>query len=228
MPALDGIRERITTLTFDCYGTLIDWRKGLNESLAKVFGDLHDAPGEELYYAYLGTEMEVEAEGYRRYREVLTIVAERLARRFRANITRERAAQLVELLADWKPFADSNEALARLKDRFRLGVLSNVDRDLFARTSRHFTTSFDFVVTAEDVGSYKPSEGHFRRLLEQFAEPGAVLHVGQSLYHDGVPAQQLKIPFVWINRYDDPNDVEIDRTASFNDLLSFAVAMGRR
>ena len=120
------------------------------------------------------------------------------------------AESLAESVPGWKPFPDTNPALARLKERFRLGILSNIDNDLFAATARHFESAigrFDFVITAEDVGSYKPGHGHFKRLLTTVVDDVSThLHVAQSLFHDGVPAAELGIPFVWINRRGEVNE----------------------
>ena len=125
-------------------------------------------------------------------------------------------------MPDWPPFADTNEALVSLKRRFRLGILSNIDRNLFAETARRFDVAFDFVVTAEDVRSYKPGHAHFERLLSKHAEPGRVVHVAQSLFHDGVPTAELGIAFVWINRYNDANTARVHRLGEYADLKSFA------
>lgn len=225
MTTLHDVAKRVEALTFDCYGTLIDWRVGLARSFRDLFGPGADGQMDDLQSAYLAIEAEVQTEVFQSYRRVVTEVAVRLAKRFGFDLPGDRAGLLAEQLPTWAPFADTNEALARLKRRHRLGVLSNVDRDLFAGTARHFDVAFDFVVAAEDVGAYKPSRAHFERLLSEHAEPDTVLHVAQSLYHDGVPAGELGIPFVWINRYDDRNDTGVSPLATFPDLKSFADAM---
>lgn len=227
MTPLDQIRDQVETISFDCYGTLIDWESGIRrafETLAAA--GPHPADVDDLFDEYLQTEATLEATEYRSYRDVLCGVQERLAQRFRLPVSAERQDLLADSLADWRPFADTNEALSRLKRRFRLGVLSNVDRDLFAATARRVSVEFDFVVTAEDVRAYKPAHPHFLRLLETGGQNRAShLHVAQSLYHDGVPAQQLGIPFVWINRRGETNETTATPIATFPDLASFADAV---
>jgi 2-haloacid dehalogenase len=222
MHALDEILKRATTITFDCYGTLIDWSAGLRKSFAAVFGDSVANRQDELVRAYVEIETEVEAEPYQSYREVLAKTTERLAHRFELTLPPGGANMLAELLPTWKPFADTNYALARLKKRYRLGVLSNIDRDLFQMTSPHFDITFDVIISAEDVRSYKPALGHFARLIEDYTDGGSVLHVAQSLMHDGVPTGVLDIAYVWINRYNDKNTLSVEPVATFADLRSLA------
>ena len=122
---------------------------------------------------------------------------------------------------------DTNAALARLKERYRLGVLSNVDQDLFTETARQFDVGFGFVITAEEVESYKPAQGQFRELLERHASRNRVIHVAQSLFHDGGPASELGIAFVWINRYKQTNETAVRPVATYPDLESLANAVAR-
>lgn len=227
MTAIEDVLQRTKTITFDCYGTLIDWAAGLAQSFHQLFGDAMAGRKPELFEAYVQTEAAVEAGPYRSYREVLATTAEGLANQFGIDLPSGRAGLLANTLPQWKPFADTNEALVRLKERFRLGVLSNIDRDLFAGTARHFDAEFDFVVTAEDVQSYKPGPLHFLKLLESHAERDSVLHVAQSLYHDGSPAGALDIAFVWINRYNEANETSVRPLAEYPDLKSLTdVACG--
>ena len=234
MSSLAEVLRRADTLTFDCYGTLIDWRAGLTRSLRGLFGPAADRRMDELFAGYLQIEAEVEAEPYRPYREVLSEVVRRLAnRRHRQSrlavrfadafeFPAERVDDLARSLPDWPPFADTNEALVSLKQRFRLGILSNIDRNLLAQTARRFDVAFDFVVTAEDVRSYKPGHAHFARLLSEHAERERVVHVAQSLFHDGVPTGELGIAYVWINRYNDVNTARVQPLGEYADLKSFA------
>ena len=214
------IAARATTITFDCYGTLIDWAAGLNASLARLFGKADSAV--DLSRRYVEVEAEVEAGGYRLYREVMQETALRMGRQLGRPSSAAQAARFAAELPGWKPFADTNEALRLLKKRYRLGVLSNVDRELFAGTSKQFSVAFDFVITAEDVRSYKPVHGHFERLLATQAKREDVVHVAQSLYHDGRACRELGIAFVWINRYKDVRTGEAEVLAEFSDLLAFA------
>ncbi len=229
MGSIKEVLRHTRTITFDCYGTLIDWRTGLNRSLGELFGPAATDRMDELFDAYVRIEAEVEAQAYQPYRQVLATTAVRLARRFGLDLPSERAALLADMLPHWPPFADTNEALARLKSAgYGLGVLSNVDRDLFAGTARQFDVSFDFVITAEDVRAYKPSHTHFERLLAAHAKRDHVLHAAQSLFHDGVPAGKLGIAYVWINQYKDLIETRVNPLAQYPDLASFAEAASER
>lgn len=211
-------------LTFDCYGTLIDWEAGLADSFLRIFGLAAEARMADLFEAYVEEEAVEEAGPYQSYRKILAATVRRMADRFGWDSAGTRADFLADLLPQWRPFPDTNEALSRLKMRYRLGVLSNIDRDLFAGTAKQFEVRFDFVITAQDVQNYKPNLAHFREALEQVGGDGPILHVGQSLYHDGAAAAQLAIPFVWINRYRQQRGSDARTLAEYPDLRSLADA----
>ena len=177
------------TITFDCYGTLIDWESGIRAAFESVGVD-----GEEALRAYAKIEPQVEAGPYRSYRDVLTETASRIAPDVDGRF-------LADTLPSWKPFPDTNPALQRLRDAgIRLGILSNVDDDLIAETRKQFNAAFDLIVTAQQVRSYKPGHAHF---LEARKRIGAArwLHAAQSNFHDIIPANALGIANAWINRH---------------------------
>jgi len=213
-------------LTFDCYGTLIDWAGGLMRSFRGVFGDSVESRRDEFFTTYVQIEAAFESPPYRSYRDVVTLTLEELARRLDLPLREADRDALARTLPSWTPFADTNEALNRLKRRFRVGVLSNIDRDLFNATARHFEVEFDFLICAQDVGSYKPALGHFHKLAEQEGGLDHVLHVAQSLFHDGAPAKQLGLAYAWINRYNERNATEVKPLAEFADLCSLADLAG--
>ncbi|HXG65084.1 MAG TPA: HAD family hydrolase [Blastocatellia bacterium] len=187
-------------ITFDCYGTLIDWEGGIAAAFqAEAARDGLKLDRQEIIAAYMAEEPAVESEHYRPYREVLAETAIRVARRLGWQLSQERAGFLPASLPAWKPFPDTNAALERLAGRFRLGILSNTDDDLLAATRRHFTVDFDLIVTAQQVQSYKPGHAHFR---EAIARKGDLrqLHAAQSYFHDVVPCRELNIPVAWVNR----------------------------
>src|SRR2546426_9494957 len=165
--------RRYDVLTFDCYGTLIDWERGIGdafEAAARVEGVTLDRAA--VLRAYHEIEPVVEAERYRSYREVLTLSAQRVAERLGWRLAGGRAAFLAESLPTWPPFADTNPALQRLAGAgYRLAILSNVDDDLLAGTRKHLGVEFDFVVTAEQVGSDKPAPGHFTTARQRIPGP---------------------------------------------------------
>lgn len=192
-------------ITFDCYGTLIDWERGIGEAFAAAGA----ADGAVLDLAaalrtYAEVEPTIQAETYRTYRAILTETARRVAARLDWTLPEERATFLAESLSRWPPFPDTNAALERLASAgYRLGILSNVDDDLLAATRRHFTVGFDLIVTAQEVGSYKPATGHFltaRHRIGQRIGETRWLHAAQSRFHDVVPARRLRIPVAWVNR----------------------------
>ncbi len=188
-------------VTFDCYGTLIDWDRGIGDAFAAALAG-HGASLDmrRVIEAYERIEPVVQAERYRSYREVLTESARRVARELGWAPPASRAEFLADSLPSWPPFPDTNPALERLaRAGYRLGILSNVDEDLLAGTCRHFTVAFDVVITAQQVRSYKPADGHFRAARERIAGQ-RWLHAAQSLFHDIVPCRRLGIPVAWVNR----------------------------
>lgn len=188
-------------ITFDCYGTLIDWEGGIRGAFARAAAaDGVAANPAAVLAAYAELEPVVEAETFRSYGDVLTETARRVAARLGWRLGAERASFLADSLPDWRPFADTNPALERLVARgYRLGILSNVDNDLLAATCRHFSVRFDLLVTAQQVGSYKPAHSHFLAARRIFGGQ-RWLHAAQSYFHDVVPARALGIPVAWINR----------------------------
>ncbi len=188
-------------ITFDCYGTLIDWEAGISDA----FREAAAADGVKLdpaavLRAVFEREPEVQAAHYRTYREVLTVTAMEVAAALGWTVSRERAAFLADSLPRWKPFPDTNAALERLsRAGYELGILSNVDDDLLAGTRRHFTVSFPLLVTAQQVRAYKPAPGHFTTARERIGGR-RWLHAAQSYFHDITPAVAQRVPVAWINR----------------------------
>ena len=192
--------EPFDIITFDCYGTLIDWESGIiNAFQSEAAKDGIELNQDKIIAAYSTEEPAVESEPYRPYREVLGKTARRVAASLGWELGADRAGFLVASLPNWKPFQDTNSALERIARHFKLGILSNIDDDLLSATRKHFTVDFDLVVTAQQVKSYKPSFAHFEEGLAR-ADDKRVLHAAQSYFHDVVPAIALGIPVVWVNR----------------------------
>ena len=196
---------RFEAITFDCYGTLIDWEAGILAGLRRVLDAAGvKPPDEELLERYAAAEADLEAGPYRRYREILGLGLERVATGYGVTPTAEDIARFGGSVGDWPAFPDSPAALARLASRFRLGVLTNCDDELFAASNRRLGVTFDWIVTAQKAGGYKPRRANFELLLERLALPrDRILHVAQSLFHDHVPAQALGLVTVWIDRRHD-------------------------
>jgi 2-haloacid dehalogenase len=189
-------------LTFDCYGTLIDWESGIFSALRPILAahckTVSDAALLELFGEL---EAEAEAGAYTSYRNILQSVVRTLGERLGFEPTDPQVRSLPESIASWQPFADTAVSLGKLKRRYKLAVLSNIDDDLFASTAPKFGVTFDQVVTAQQARCYKPCKELFRLAQQRCGVPtNAWLHVGQSIYHDVVPAQSLGISTVWVNR----------------------------
>jgi 2-haloacid dehalogenase len=185
--------------TFDCYGTLIDWNGGIGSVLARLFGDdRRDA----LLARYHEVEPRVEAEQYRTYREVLDLVTAELAAEEGRPLGDGEGTAMSESLASWPAFDEVPAALAEAKGRgWRLGILSNCDRDLLESSLPRLGVDVDEVVVAEDVRSYKPAPGHWQEFFERTgAARDHHVHVGASLFHDIGPANSQGMPSVWVNR----------------------------
>ncbi|HET7711482.1 MAG TPA: HAD-IA family hydrolase [Thermoanaerobaculia bacterium] len=191
-------------ITFDCYGTLIDWESGIVsafESVARNAGVRLERA--HILSAYARIEPVIEQKAYRPYREVLAETAAQVAQSLGWRLFPSEALFLAESLPDWPPFPDTNGALTRLKSAgCRLGILSNVDDDLLAATRRHFDVEFDLLVTAQQVRSYKPAPNHFLRARERIGGH-RWLHAAQSSFHDIRPTTSLGIDNAWINRNGD-------------------------
>jgi 2-haloacid dehalogenase len=193
-------------LSFDCYGTLIDWEAGLSAVLtpwARAHG--LGVTEEQLLTEYSAAEAAVEAEHPADlYPDVLARSMRLVGSKLGAGVTGEEAARLAGSVPDWPAFADSHDALTALGGRFKLIILSNVDRASFAGSNVRLGAEFTSVITAQDVGSYKPSQRNFDALLSEAVRlgvaPGKLLHVAQSLFHDHVPAKRAGLRTVWINR----------------------------
>jgi 2-haloacid dehalogenase len=197
---------RYEALTFDCYGTLIDWEQGIVTALdawARKRGATL-APDEALALFGRHETIRERSMGNTLYRELLGHVLGDIAGELGLQADAGDRAAFGASVGQWPAFDDSTEALRRLQRHFMIGILSNVDRASFAHSNERLAVEFDLVVTAEDVGSYKPGLAHFHRgfetLGEMGVERGAILHVAQSLHHDHVPAKKLALSSVWINR----------------------------
>ena len=218
---------RFDTLTFDCYGTLIDWERGLSAALLPVLaarGITADAG--EVLALYAKVEARIEGEGFRPYRDVLTGALEAIAAHYDFVPTPDERAAFPESLALWPPFPDSVAALKKLGGRYTLVALTNCDDDLFARSAEALGNPFDAVFTAQQVGSYKPHTGHFLKMMERFGRNN-VLHVAQSLYHDIAPARALGLATCWVDRSHratPPSEATPDLTVP--DLAALAEVLG--
>ncbi|MEJ6483843.1 haloacid dehalogenase type II [Nostoc punctiforme UO1] len=202
-------------LTFDCYGTLIDWEKGILGALKPLLlahnTDLDDDRILELFAEF---EAELEKGDYIKYREVLKTVVDKFGEQFGFEPTVKELNLIADSIQHWLPFPDTVEALKILKQKFRLVIISNVDDDLFAFSAKHLEVEFDQIITAEQAKSYKPSLNNFRLAIERIDLPlEQILHVAASVYHDIVTAKSMGLSTVWVNRRADKQGVNITGAA---------------
>jgi len=211
-------------LTFDCYGTLIDWETGIFSALRPILTahgkSITDSALLELY-----SDLEVEAERgeFQSYREVLQSVVRGFGQRLGFTPTTAEIRSLPQSLATWRPFRDTVPALLELKKRYQLAVISNVDDDLFASTAPQLKVSFNHVITAGQARCYKPCLEIFKMAVTRIGVPPAhMLHIGQSIYHDVIPAKSLGISTVWVNRPSPRPGAGAAKAASANPDLEVA------
>jgi 2-haloacid dehalogenase len=189
-------------VTFDCYGTLIDWETGIFSALRPILAahgkTITDS---ELLRLYSELESDAQQGEFHPYREVLQSVVRGFGKSLEFNPTESEMRSLPDSLPNWLPFSDTIAALGRLKSRHQLAIISNVDDDLFAATARRLQIPFDYVITAQQARAYKPSPQIFKLAQQRTGvAPGQWLHAAQSVYHDVIPARSLGISTVWVNR----------------------------
>ena len=194
--------SRFNIITFDCYGTLIDWETGILGAIRPILAAHNAHLGDvDILRMYGEIEAEEESGEYRPYREILQAVVRGFGTRLGFVPSEKEQHSLPNSLAHWKPFPDTLAALRQLKQKVKLGILSNIDDDLFSRTAPQLGIEFDTVVTASQARAYKPSPDIFRLAQKRIGFPAEQwLHAGQSIYHDVIPAQSIGVATVWVNR----------------------------
>ena|ERR1700694_3069724 len=191
----------IQIITFDCYGTLIDWETGMLAALRLLFSGHAHVSDEQFLAMYGEIEAQLEAGPYLTYRTVLSQTAQEMGRRLGASVSAEDCQQFAESLKKWAPFSDTVESLQALARHYQLGIISNTDDDLFAASHQLLKAPLAMIVTAQQVKSYKPSLKNFQEAMKRAGVPKEnILHAGQSLYHDIAPANTLGLKNVWVNR----------------------------
>ena len=219
---------RFEVLTFDCYGTLIDWEAGILSALRRILSahnkQIDDATLLKLYGDF---ELRSEEGAFHPYRQVLESVVRQFAAELRFTPTPDEVHSLPDSLSAWKPWPDTVAALRQLKTRFRLAILSNVDDDLLSSTLSHFTVRFDLLITAQQVRSYKPALRHFHTARERIGKNRRWLHAAQSFFHDIVPAHALGIPVAWVNRKEQARQPDISPDMEVKTLGGLADRLDR-
>jgi 2-haloacid dehalogenase len=208
--------------TFDCYGTLVDWNRGIRRELARLWPE---ADSRALLARYHEIEPRVQLGRTIPYRRILTEALELLADSEGLTLAQNDAAALADSLPSWSPFPEVPAALADVRGRgWRIGILSNTDADLLSASLDAIGVPVDVTVTAQDAGSYKPAHGHWSRFFELEPEArGRHVHVAASLFHDIAPAAELRLAAVWVNRLDETSD--LPRAAELRDLSTLPEAL---
>jgi 2-haloacid dehalogenase/putative hydrolase of the HAD superfamily len=188
-------------VTFDVYGTLIDWETGAYDAFVKeAERDGFTIDRDELIPLFHEIQQRIQSGSYELYAEVLRRTAVEIAKRLGWPLESSRSGFLPDSVARWQPFKETNAQLDRFKKKFEIGLLSNVDDKLLGQTRRHFRQDFDLVVTAQQVRSYKPDPAHFKEGERRIGGKRGWVHIGASYYHDVEPCVKLKVPVIWVNR----------------------------
>jgi len=196
------VNSNIRAISFDCYGTLIDWESGILSALSPVLTKHGvEVEGNAVLEAYAKIESTIEAGPYKPYRLILHEAMAGLGKALSFEPSQQELSTLHDSLKNWPPFNDTVRSLEALHRHFKLAIFSNIDDGLFTLSNKHLKVEFDYIITAAQVGAYKPSLSVFNYALEKTGyAKDEVLHVAQSLYHDHVPAKKLGFNTVWINR----------------------------
>ena len=191
----------ITWVTTDCYGTLIDWEKGILESFRREAKRDGFSFGEE---PFMNRFFEVQAEiirgSYELYAEVLRRAAVKTAKEIGWELEPSRAQFLPDSIPEWAPFREANAAMDRLRKRYEVGIVSNIDDKLLGVSRRHLRTELDLVVTAQQVRSYKPEPAHFKECARRIGKKKGWVHITSGHYTDVEPLVKMRVPVIWINR----------------------------
>jgi 2-haloacid dehalogenase len=223
-----ALPKDITFVSFDVYGTLIDWETGAFEAFAKeAERDGFTLSRDELIPLFHSIQQDIQSGSYELYAEVLRRTAVRISKELGWPLEPSRSGFLPDSIPRWKPFKETNTQLARFKKKFELGLISNIDDKLLGQTRRHFKTDFDLVVTAQQVRSYKPDPAHFKECGRRLGSKKGWVHVGASYYHDVEPCLKEKIPVVWVNRKKEVLEPGQKKpTAEVKNLLEAAKLLG--
>src|ERR1700739_3172507 len=222
------IPNNVTFVTFDVYGTLIDWETGIYEAFAKeAQRDGLEIDRATLIPMFHEIEREIEGGSYELYAEVLRSTALEIAKRLEWPLEPSRSGFLPDSVQRWQPFKETNTQLQKLAKKYKLGLLSNIDDKLLGQTRRHIPTDFDLVVTAQQVRSYKPEPAHFTECARRMGGKRGWGHVASSHYHDVVPRAKQRVPVIWVNRRKEVLDASQRKpTAEVPNLKEVAKMLG--
>ena len=204
--------SKIKLLSFDCYGTLVDWKKGVLDTLESCM-TANDVPisREDLFELFLQEDSKMITGEYQSYREILARILDGISGQIGIGPGRIDRYLLSDHFDRWLPFPDTVKSLIKLGEHYKLAIISNVDDDLFSITNRLLEVEFDYIITARQLGSYKPAARNFEAALGHFQlDNSQIVHVAQSIYHDIIPSNKLDWNNVWVNRYGEPERTDPD------------------
>lgn len=225
---IKGLREKSLiepeVLSFSCFGTLIDWRKGIVSTLKPLFEEyLVEMGEEEIYNLFRHYESELVHSDFMLYRSMLTEVIRKMGRRLNLNLSQDDCESLVRSLPSWPIFPDTVDCLRKWSKKYKLALICNADKDLLEKSILKTGLKFDHIILSEDLKTYKPSQHNFLIALRSFGVSSHhVVHLSENLSNDIVPCNEIGIPAVWINRYnlDEPADEAEQALYAFPDLKS--------
>jgi 2-haloacid dehalogenase/putative hydrolase of the HAD superfamily len=220
--------KKIEWVTFDVYGTLIDWEEGIFEAFQKEADrDGFTIDRDQLIAQFMETEKEIEGGSYELYAEVLRRTAVKISKDLEWPLEPSRSGFLPDSVQRWKPFKETNPTLEKIKKKYEIGLVSNIDDKLLGQTRRHLKPDFDLVVTAQQVRSYKPDPAHFTEVERRMGGKRGWVHVAASYYHDVEPCLKKKIPVVWVNRHKETLETNQKKpTAEVHNLREAAKLLG--
>ena len=223
-----ALPKKIEWVTFDVYGTLIDWEDGIFDAFSKEADrDGFTIERDQLIPLFMETEKEIEGGSYELYAEVLRRTAVRLSRELEWPLEPSRSGFLPDSVQRWRPFRETNPTLEKLKKKFQIGLISNIDDKLLGQTRRHMPVDFDLVVTAQQVRSYKPDPAHFKEAERRLGGKKGWVHVSSSYYYDVEPCLKAKVPVIWVNRNKETLDSSQKKpTAEVKNLLEATKLLG--
>jgi 2-haloacid dehalogenase len=227
MPRLMALPKNITWVTTDCYGTLIDWEKGILDAFsaeAKKDGFSFDA--EPFLARFFEVQAEIMAGSYELYAEVLRRTAVKVAGEVGWEIEASRAQFLPDSVERWLPFREANAAMDRLGKKFDVGIISNIDDKILGISRRHLRTELDLVVTAQQVRSYKPDPVHFKECARRIGGKKGWLHIGCNYTNDIAPVLKMNVPVIWVNRHKEKLEGRKAPTATVTNLRDAAKLLG--
>jgi 2-haloacid dehalogenase len=220
--------KEVSFVTFDVYGTLIDWETGVYDAFSKeAERDGYTLSREELIPLFMQVQREIKSGSYELYAEVLRRTAVRISRELGWPLEPSRSGFLPDSVQRWPAFKETNAQLQRFSKKFEIGLISNIDDKLLGQTRRHFKADFDLVVTAQQVRSYKPDPAHFKEAERRIGGKKGWVHIASDYYYDVEPCLKAKIPVIWLNRHKESLDSNLKKpTAEAKTLLEAAKLLG--